>query len=306
MSGQIFLDGKDIATLNLRWLRQHIAIVSQEPVLFSTTIYESISHGLVNTEFANAPEEKKRELIENAAKIANAHDFISSLPEQYDTKVGERGNLLSGGQKQRIAIARAIVSDPKILLLDEATAALDTKSESAVQEALDRASRGRTSIIIAHRLSTIKNADNIVVMAKGQIVEQGTHEELIGLAGVYASLVRAQELTAKLKSGQQTSVMTDPDEKESLEMAGDKLDLIRTATSALSVFTTNTKKKDKGPEYGTWELIKFSWEMNSGEHSTMAIGLIFSFLAGSNPGIQAIVGNPSRVVCTVKPWLTVK
>lgn len=291
MEGQVFLDGKDIVTLNLRWLRQHMAIVSQEPVLFSTTIYESIAHGLANTEYANASDEKKMELIENAARTANAHDFISELPDKYQTKVGERGNLLSGGQKQRIAIARAVVSDPKILLLDEATAALDTKSESLVQDALDRASQGRTTIVIAHRLSTIKKADNIVVMAKGQIVEQGTHEELIRADGVYASLVQAQELTSKNNPSTRMSAGNDDTEKEEkVGMEEDKLALVRTATSAPSEF--HSKKNEKDQEYGTWELIKFSWAMNAGEHTTMTIGLVFSFLAGSNPAIQAIfLGN---------------
>jgi ATP-binding cassette subfamily B (MDR/TAP) protein 1 len=291
MEGQVFLDGRDISTLNLKWLRQHMAIVSQEPVLFSVSIYESIAHGLVNTEFANASDEKKMEMIEEAARIANAHGFISELPEGYQTKVGERGNLLSGGQKQRIAIARAIVSDPKILLLDEATAALDTKSESAVQEALDRASRGRTTIVIAHRLSTIKNADNIVVMAKGRMVEQGTHTELINLNGVYSSLVQAQELTSKLNTGNRMSILGDPEKEKANEGNAEKNALLRTTTSAPSIIA---KKLDdeRDREYGTWELVKFSWEMNAGEHLTMTLGLVFSFLAGCNPAIQAIfLGN---------------
>ena len=287
MEGQILLDGKDISKLNLRWLRQHMAIVSQEPVLFSTTVYESIVHGLVNTEYANASEEKKTELIEKAAKVANAHDFITSLPEGYQTKVGERGNLLSGGQKQRIAIARAIVSDPKILLLDEATAALDTKSESLVQDALDRAAKGRTTIVIAHRLSTVKKADKIVVMAKGEIVETGTHESLIRADGVYASLVQAQELTQKAQPGKRLSGNIE-NEKAS-EVEGEKPALMRTVTSAPSIVA---KKDEKEELYGTWALVKFAWEMNTGEHKTMALGLIFSFLAGCNPAIQAIfLGN---------------
>lgn len=288
MEGQIFLDGKDISTLNLRWLRQHIAIVSQEPVLFSTTVYESILHGLVNTEYADASDQKKMELIEQAAKIANAHDFIMDLPEGYQTKVGERGNLLSGGQKQRVAIARAIVSDPKILLLDEATAALDTKSESLVQEALDRAAKGRTTIVIAHRLSTIKKADNIVVMAKGEIVETGTHEGLIRADGIYASLVQAQELTQKKQTDKRLSD-TDAEYEKIADVEGEKPALLRTVTSAPSVVA---KREEKEELYGTWALVKFAWEMNTGEHKTMAFGLIFSFLAGCNPAIQAIfLGN---------------
>ena len=191
VGGQVFLDGHDVSTLNLRWLRQQISLVSQEPTLFGTSIFNNIRQGLIGTKYENESEEKQAELITNAAKMANAHDFITALPEGYETNVGERGFLLSGGQKQRIAIARAMVSDPKILLLDEATSALDTKSEGVVQAALEVAAEGRTTISIAHRLSTIKNADNIVVMTEGRIVEQGTHDELLAARGRYAALAPA-------------------------------------------------------------------------------------------------------------------
>ncbi|KAH7130253.1 P-loop containing nucleoside triphosphate hydrolase protein [Dendryphion nanum] len=287
LQGQVLLDGHDISTLNLRWLRKEMAIVSQEPILFSTSIYESISHGLVGTEYEHAKEDVKMDLIEQAARTANAYDFINDLPEKFQTKVGERGNLLSGGQKQRIAIARAVVSDPKILLLDEATAALDTKSESAVQEALDRASKGRTTIVIAHRLSTIKNADNIVVMAKGRIVEQGTHDELIALRAVYHSLVQAQELTSKILP-ESKQIVTLQKEGE-IVIQDEKLELTRTATTrAVSAKATPTTHKDQT----TWQLAKFSWNMNSGEHLLLILGFILSFLSGSVPAIQAIfLGN---------------
>lgn len=151
VGGSVFLDGHNVQDLNLRWLRQNVSLVSQEPTLFATTIYGNIRHGLIGTIHENKPEEEIRALIEDAAVQANAHDFITGLPEGYQTNVGERGFLLSGGQKQRIAIARAMVSDPKILLLDEATSALDTKSEGVVQAALDKAAQGRTTIVIAHR-----------------------------------------------------------------------------------------------------------------------------------------------------------
>ncbi|NWT66232.1 MDR1 protein, partial [Prunella himalayana] len=181
--GEITLDGRDIRTLNTKWLRENIGIVSQEPVLFATTIAENIRYGREDISDAE---------IEQAAKEANAFDFISRLPDKFNTMVGERGAQLSGGQKQRIAIARALARNPKILLLDEATSALDTQSESIVQAALDKARAGRTTIVIAHRLSTIRTADTIAGFEKGVVVEQGTHSELMLQKGVYYSLVMQQ------------------------------------------------------------------------------------------------------------------
>ncbi|CAF0740937.1 unnamed protein product [Adineta steineri] len=185
ISGLVAIDGTPVDQYNLRWLRQHIGIVSQEPILFQTTIKENIRFGNM---------EATKEQIEQAAQMANAHDFIMQLPEKYDTLVGERGAQLSGGQKQRIAIARALVRDPRILLLDEATSALDTESERVVQDALDRASKGRTTIVIAHRLSTIINASKIIVINKGSVVEEGSHQALMDAKGVYYGLVQAQNL----------------------------------------------------------------------------------------------------------------
>jgi len=180
---QITLDGRDICSLNRKWLRSNIGVVSQEPVLFDTTIAENIRYG---------KEGATMEEIEAAAKNANAHNFISQLPDGYNTHVGERGTQLSGGQKQRIAIARALVKSPKILLLDEATSALDTESEKIVQEALDKAREGRTTIMIAHRLSTIQRADVIIALDSGRVVEWGTHAELMDKEGLYYDLVTAQ------------------------------------------------------------------------------------------------------------------
>ncbi|XP_036792944.1 ATP-dependent translocase ABCB1-like isoform X1 [Oncorhynchus mykiss] len=182
-SGEITLDGRDIRTLNVKWLRENMGIVSQEPVLFGTTIAENIRYGR---------EDATDEDIERAVREANAYDFISKLPDKLNTMVGERGAQLSGGQKQRIAIARALVKNPKILLLDEATSALDTQSESVVQAALDKARAGRTTIVIAHRLSTIRTADVIAGFSNGEVVEQGTHRELMAKKGVYYSLVMQQ------------------------------------------------------------------------------------------------------------------
>ncbi|MFS8012126.1 putative ABC-type xenobiotic transporter [Helianthus anomalus] len=186
-SGQVMLDGHDIKGLKLKWLRQQIGLVSQEPALFATTIQENILLGRPDASMVE---------IEEAARVSNAHSFIIKLPDAYDTQVGERGLQLSGGQKQRIAIARAMLKNPAILLLDEATSALDSESEKLVQEALDRFMIGRTTLVIAHRLSTIRKADLVAVLQQGGVLEMGTHDELFakGENGVYAKLIKMQEI----------------------------------------------------------------------------------------------------------------
>ncbi|KAI8869068.1 ATP-binding cassette, sub-family B, member 4, partial [Ramicandelaber brevisporus] len=173
-AGDVLFDGINAKDINVRHLRQQIGLVAQEPVLFGTTIFRNIVWGSSSDDY-----EPTRDEVERAARLANAHDFIMQLPNGYDTLVGEKGSQLSGGQRQRISIARALVRNPKILCLDEATSALDTQSERVVQDALDAAAKNRTTIMIAHRLSTIKNADAIVVMHKGEIVQVGTHNELL-------------------------------------------------------------------------------------------------------------------------------
>lgn len=185
--GTVTLDDLDLKSLDLKWLRNNIGVVGQEPVLFGTTILENIKYG---NQFASMDD------IVEAAKKANAHSFVNALPSGYNTLVGERGAQLSGGQKQRIAIARALVRKPIVLLLDEATSALDTNSEAQVQAALDNASEGLTTIIVAHRLSTIRGASRIVVISEGQVVEEGTHGELMKQEGHYYNLVLAQTSAA--------------------------------------------------------------------------------------------------------------
>uniref|UniRef100_A0A8C3NLY3 Phosphatidylcholine translocator ABCB4 n=1 Tax=Geospiza parvula TaxID=87175 RepID=A0A8C3NLY3_GEOPR len=185
LDGEMLFDGKSAKSLNIQWLRAQIGIVSQEPILFDCTIAENIAYG------DNSRQVSFEEIV-SAAKQANIHSFIDSLPDKYNTRVGDKGTQLSGGQKQRIAIARALVRRPQILLLDEATSALDTESEKIVQEALDKAREGRTCIVIAHRLSTIQNADKIVVLQNGRVTEQGTHQQLLAEKGVYYSLVNVQ------------------------------------------------------------------------------------------------------------------
>ena len=308
VGGQVFLDGHDLQVLNVHWLRQQISLVSQEPVLFATSIFNNIKHGLLGTEYENIEHDEIKKMVEGAARMANAHDFITALPEGYETNVGERGFLLSGGQKQRIAIARAVVSDPKILLLDEATSALDTKSEGVVQAALDRAAKGRTTIVIAHRLSTIKHADNIVVMQKGRIIEQGRHNELLELQGAYFNLVEAQRIAAATEArvGEETEIggekggeikasssqgdkayEVDPDDEDPAA----KLKRSQTGKSESSV-ALEKKKPDAELRYSLWTLIKLIASFNKKEWYLMVLGLISCIIAGG--------GNPTSAVFFAK------
>ena len=187
--GVVRVDGLDLREVRLSDLRAGIATVHQEPMLFSGPIGENIAYGL-------EPGGASRESIERAASDARIATFIEELGEGYDTEVGERGVRLSGGQRQRIAIARALLADPRILILDEATSHLDTVNEAEVQEALSRLMTGRTTLVIAHRLSTVRGVDRILVIDEGKVVEEGSHDELMRLEGVYAELVEKQVLAA--------------------------------------------------------------------------------------------------------------
>ncbi|KAL1590682.1 hypothetical protein WHR41_00707 [Cladosporium halotolerans] len=305
VGGSVYLDGHNVQDLNLRWLRQHISLVSQEPTLFATTIAGNIRHGLIGTEHESASEKAIQDLVENAARMSNAHDFITQLPEGYETNVGERGFLLSGGQKQRIAIARAIVSDPKILLLDEATSALDTKSEGVVQAALDKAAQGRTTIVIAHRLSTIKNADNIVVMSQGRIVEQGTHDDLLEKKAAYFNLVEAQRIAQENERKNEDEILgldeTDPQvktlelEKGEAEFETDPNDLelgrTKTGKSESSKILEN-RAEEKEKKYSLWTLVRLVASFNKPEMGWMIFGLFWAIICGG--------GNPTQSVFFAK------
>ena len=183
--GNISIDGNDVKNISKKSLLGLMGIVTQDSILFNDTVSENIKLG---------KQDATEKEIRNASEIANAHEFINELPKQYETNIGDGGNKLSGGQKQRISIARAVLKNPPIMILDEATSALDTESEQLVQTALEKMMKNRTSLVIAHRLSTIQKADNIVVLRKGTIIEQGKHEELLAKKGEYFKLVTMQTL----------------------------------------------------------------------------------------------------------------
>jgi len=181
--GRIFIDGRDLSTVRLKDYRSHLGVVLQDNFLFDGTVAENISYGRVDA---------TREEILEAARIAHCDEFVEQFDDKYETIVGERGVKVSGGQRQRIAIARAILADPKILILDEATSSLDSESEAMIQDGLRALRKGRTTFVIAHRLSTIRNADQILVLEHGEIVERGTHQELLAAEGRYRSLYDKQ------------------------------------------------------------------------------------------------------------------
>ena len=272
-SGQVLVDGDDLRDLNIFWFRSLIGSVSQEPILFGTTIYENIRYGY--------PSVTKEDIIASAKK-ANAHDFISKLPHGYETEVGEQGTQLSGGQKQRIAIARALVRNPRILLLDEATSALDTESEAIVQDALDKAREGRTTIAIAHRLSTIMNADKIIVVDQGTVQEEGTHSELIRKNGIYAKLVEAQQGgreakgvdSAQAKERRAALANRKRDKSESVEADS--------VTKARKSELTEREKKKKDEEMVKKHFSAMRlWKMGKPEMPFFFLGILGAICAGA-------------------------
>lgn len=281
LGGEILLDGVAIDKLQLKWLRSQMGLVSQEPALFATTIKENILFG---------KEDATMEEVVEAAKASNAHNFISQLPQGYDTQVGERGVQMSGGQKQRIAIARAIIKKPRILLLDEATSALDSESERVVQEALDKAAVGRTTIIIAHRLSTIRNADTIAVISEGRVMELGSHDELIAISdGLYSSLVRLQQIERHsqnpkdLSSSSITIFNSTTDTKYSTSSR--RLSVVSRSSSANSVRSTQGELGAESPKPGSSKLPVPSFKrllaLNLPEWKQAGLGCFSAMLFGA-------------------------
>ncbi|KAI1680521.1 ABC transporter transmembrane region [Pyrenophora tritici-repentis] len=207
-TGNIKIGSTDLSQVDLKWWRSQIGLVQQEPFLFNDTLYNNVAFGLSGTSYEGLPKEEKMKMVEEACREAYAEEFITKLPDGYDTMMGESGIKLSGGQRQRISIARSIIKQPPVLILDEATSAIDVRTERIVQQALDRVSKNRTTIVIAHRLSTIRRADKIVVLRQGKLVEQGTHEDLLKIdAGVYYGLVHAQEIAMEAEHTDDDNVL---------------------------------------------------------------------------------------------------
>ncbi|KAH0777017.1 hypothetical protein KY290_008428 [Solanum tuberosum] len=270
-SGEIFIDGRNLKDFQVKWIRQKIALVSQEPTLFSTSIKENVAYG---------KDGATKEEIEAAIEIANASKFINRLPKGIETNVGERGTQLSGGQKQRIAIARAILKDPRILLLDEATSALDAESESLVQEELDKIMVDRTTIIVAHRLSTVRNADNIAVIHRGTIVEEGKHFELLkDPEGAYSQLIRLQEVNQEkeqlcLNDSQLLSTESRPEYSENY----DTTEVKGIPETILPKSSDANLKVSKNLEKG--HIIRLA-HLNKPEFPSLLVGAVVATVSGS-------------------------
>ncbi|KAK2589712.1 hypothetical protein QQS21_012609 [Conoideocrella luteorostrata] len=283
LHGSITLDGDNLDELDLCWLRSKMTVATQDPFLFNISVFDNIALGLAGSAHESDDLKSRIQLVEGAAKAANAHDFILGLPDGYQTKVGQAGGLLSGGQRQRVAIARALVSDPEILLLDEATAALDTKSEALVQKSLsDRNLSGnRTTIVIAHRLSTVRHAEKIVVMDGGKIVEQGTHQELMAKGAAYASLVEAQRL-------QDDGTEEEREYSTSQSSMGDITDHERSKTQGHDLAVPTAESSTPDQRQSTLRLISFLLRLNRPERPLLFLGLAGSILSGLAYPLTAI------------------
>ncbi|KAK0743062.1 P-loop containing nucleoside triphosphate hydrolase protein [Schizothecium vesticola] len=230
-NGFITVGGRPLREIDLKWWRMQIGLVQQEPFLFNDTIYKNVEFGLIGTEWEDAELEVKEDLVKQACKEAFADEFISRLPEGYSTRVGDAGIKLSGGQRQRLAIARSIVKRPKILILDEATSSIDVRGEQIVQAALEKVSKNRTTLVIAHRLATIQKADNIVVLRKGQVVQQGTHSELMAKeGGAYWTLATSQQLSSsdEDEADEPASPYAEVSEKKSMATIGTETTCVET------------------------------------------------------------------------------
>lgn len=292
-SGNVLIDGVDVRSLNVHWLRSQMGYVGQMPTLFMRSIRDNIALGApleISMDGNGKKVFRRREVTDEeiieAAKMANAHDFIMKLPEKYDTELGERGALLSGGQKQRICIARALIRDPKILILDESTAALDSNSERVVQLALEKASAGRTTIIIAHRLSTVRNADVISVFENGSVVESGKHDELMALShGAYRLLVEHQNIHAEKSNA-------------AADLNSSKVDGTALVASSSVTKTKNSltnSKLDEGQVDESAEVdvdpgvLKRAFILNIRELPVMILGVIGGAIAGASFPLSAVM-----------------
>lgn len=281
--GSVYIDDHDIKSINISWLRSNIAVVGQEPVLFATTIENNIRYGRLDA---------TRREIEDAAKASGVHEFIIRLPNGYETQVGELGSQMSGGQKQRIAIARAIIQNPKILLLDEATSALDPHTGKLVEEMLSKVAKGKTTIIVTHKLSSIRKADQIVLMEKGIILEQGTHFNLMKEQGKYYNMIRADVAYQKITYGRE-----DVDEEEAEQMISeDKKDTRKhSKISTKDVMNFHTKiiadpeKNEEEEKVNQWRVFKRIMKICRPEWGYIFIGCVGAALFGASYTAFAIL-----------------
>ncbi|KAI2621014.1 P-loop containing nucleoside triphosphate hydrolase protein [Hypomontagnella submonticulosa] len=284
-NGSVTIGGTKLTDIDLKWWRSQIGLVQQEPFLFNATIFQNVANGLIGTEWEDTDFTKKKELVEQACKEAFADEFISRLPEGYDTQVGDAGIKLSGGQRQRLAIARAIVKQPKILILDEATSSIDVRGEKVVQAALDKVSKNRTTIMIAHRLSTVKKADNIVVLAKGKVVQWGNHETLMAqVGGPYWLLTNAQKLSMNEADSPDTSSDVTEVEKRTMDLM--TLDESKAEVrDSESTVTEEPTHKSRGV-FGSFGAMLLEQKPFWPWYTVMLFGAV---VAGASPPVQAFL-----------------